>query len=406
MRYNESMKIGIDIRNIGKNRTGDEVVFLNMVRELLKIDRENEYLLFLDARTDDELNLLRARLGMTDGCRAGFVLLPARNKFDWNLWWVPRYLRAHAVDVYHTQYIVPFFTPRRTHIVTHIHDVSFRVYPQYLSPTDRFFLNLLIPRSLRRADAIIAPSEFTKREILRCYPVAEEKVSVAYNAVAPEFFQTETLSETAQRERTDEIRKKYHLPETYLLSVGTLQPRKNLPFLIELFSRLRKEKEGANLGLVLVGNREGHHVDRRIDETIERLRIGNSVVFPGFVDQSDLPILMRNATLFVFPSRYEGFGIPLLEAMSQGVPVAASDTPALREAGGDAALFFPTDDADRGVETLRTACFSPSVRATLRERGYIRSKQFSWESAARSLLVTYEKICFHKGVDFGVPSKL
>ena len=120
-------------------------------------------------------------------------------------------------------------------------------------------------------------------------------------------------------------------------------------------------------------------------------------MFPGFVDQEDLPILMRSATLFVFPSYYEGFGIPLLEAMSQGVPVVASDTPALREAGGDAALFFPIGDIDRGVEMLRSACFSSSVRAALQEKGYAQSKQFSWERGAQSLLVTYEKICFHRG---------
>ena len=391
------MKIGIDIRNIGKHRTGDEVVFLNLVRELLKIDRQNEYLLFLDGRTDEEIHLLRNRLGMADDGNARFVVLPARNKFDWNLWWVPRYLRTHAVAIYHTQYIVPFFVPKRTRIVTHIHDVSFRVYPRYIASMDRLFLSLLIPRSLDRADAIVAPSEFTKREILKLYPRTTGKISVVYNAVAPEFFHIDTLGEVAREKQADAIRRKYHLPKTYILSVGTLQPRKNLPFLIELFARLRKEKEGADLGLVLVGNRSGHHVDRGIDEVIARLHVGDAVVFPGFVDQEDLPILMRSATLFVFPSYYEGFGIPLLEAMSQGVPVVASDTPALREAGGDAALFFPIGDIDRGVEMLRSACFSSSVRAALQEKGYAQSKQFSWERGAQSLLVTYEKICFHRG---------
>ena len=118
------MNIGIDIRNIGRRRTGDEVVFFNLVRELLKIDRKNEYLLFIDERTDGDLRELARRLGMADHLSARFVCLPARNKFDWNAWWLPRYLRTHVVDVYHTQYIVPLFVPKRTKVVTHIHEIG------------------------------------------------------------------------------------------------------------------------------------------------------------------------------------------------------------------------------------------------------------------------------------------
>ncbi|MFZ1736119.1 MAG: glycosyltransferase family 1 protein, partial [Candidatus Moraniibacteriota bacterium] len=380
------MKIGIDIRNVGKNRTGDEVVFFNLVRELLKADTENEYLLFLDERTDSELRELEVRLGVTDRNRVRFVSLPTRDKFDWNGWWIPRYLRTHAVDIYHTQYIVPFFVPKRTKVVTHIHDVSFRAYPQYIAWIDRWFLNLLIPRSLRRADVIIVPSKFTKQEIVKYYAVSEEKIAVIYNAVAQEFFREDKEDESLDGGHIGVLREKYHLPESFFLYVGTLQPRKNIPALIEAFSRFREQNANMrDIKLVLVGNRRGHHFDVRINETIARLGMGSNIVFPGFVDQEDLPLLMRLATLFVFPSYYEGFGIPILEAMSQGVPVVASDIPALREAGGDAALFVALDSPEHLSVALSEICRSLVLRETLQKKGLVRAQHFSWEKSAKAL---------------------
>jgi hypothetical protein len=124
------MRIGIDIRNIGKRRTGDEVVFLNLVRELVRLDSENEYFLFLEERSNEALRDIEKRLCIVGKKNFCLVTLPANNKFDWNLWYVPRYLRKNAIDIYHTQYIVPFFVPKRTKVVTHIHDVSFCAFPE------------------------------------------------------------------------------------------------------------------------------------------------------------------------------------------------------------------------------------------------------------------------------------
>lgn len=382
------MRIGIDIRNIGKKRTGDEVVFFNVVREMIRLDTEDEFLLFLEGRASTDLRELSDRLGVSGKGNISFVSLPARNKFDWNAWWVPRYLRRHAIDIYHTQYITPFFVPKRTRVVTHIHDVSFAVYPRFIAPVDRLFLRALIPRSLRRADRIIVPSVFTKQEVIAHYRVPETKVVTIENAVAPEF-----LHEPSDVERIARVRERYHLPRHFLLSVGTLQPRKNIPTLLEAFAAFRREH--AEMSLVLVGNRQGHHVDRKIDETIDRLGIGESVVFPGFVDQADLTALFDAASIFVFPSYYEGFGIPLLEAMSRGVPVVASDIPALREAAGEAAMFVPPDDAGLFAMAFRRLTDSSGKREALIRAGKERVRAFSWERSARKLLALYRKICFN-----------
>lgn len=382
------MRIGIDIRNIGKGRTGDEVVFFNLVREMIRLDAETEFLLFLENRTETELQLLSDRLGASGKKNCSLVVLPARNKFDWNAWWVPQYLRTHVVDLYHTQYITPLFVPRRTKVITHIHDVSFFVYPEYIAPIDRLFLGMLMPRSLRRADRIVVPSIFTGKELVIRSGVPKEKIVTIENAVASEFF-----SEPSDIDRIARVRERYRIPEKFLLSVGTLQPRKNIPTLLEAFAAFRKNH--TEIGLVLVGNRQGHHVDPKIDRVIERLDIGESVVFPGFVDQSDLLALFDAARIFVFPSYYEGFGIPLLEAMSRGVPVVASDIPALREAGGDAALFVPPNDAASFAEMFCRLIDSDSEREVLTRAGRRRALDFSWEKSARKLLALYREICFN-----------
>lgn len=382
------MRIGIDIRNIGRKRTGDEVVFLNLVREFARFDRVNEYFLFIERRTELELADISERLGIVGRENFRIVPLPARNKFDWNAWYVPRALRANAIDIYHTHYILPLFAPKQTALVTHIHDVSFKAYPWFIDPIDRFFLNRLIPMSLRHAALIIAPSAFTKEEIIRYYGISEEKITVAHNAVAPEFF--EEISEEKKRS----VRDRYHLPDSFVLSLGTLQPRKNLPLLIEAFSLLRADMP--DMRLVIVGNRQGHHIDPMIDATIARLGMEPTVIFPGFVDGADIPALLDCASVFAFPSYYEGFGIPILEAMSRGVPVVASDIPALREAGGDAAVFAHPNSASVFSNALRGVISPGNVRETYIERGRLRARVFSWEKSARDVLAKYEKICFHR----------
>lgn len=374
------MKIGIDIRNIGRKRTGDEVVFLNLVRELASIDATNEYCLFIDVRTNEELARISESLGISGNARFQFVQLPARNKFDWNAWYAPRAIRAELLDVYHTQYITPFFVPRRTRVVTHIHDVSFKAFPNLIAPTDRFFLSLLLPWSLKRSHTIIAVSEFTKSEILARYPfVSPEKVVVVPNAVDAAF------SSKASEEGLQRARSKYSLPDAYILYVGTLQPRKNLPFLIEAFARIRERLP--EVSLVMVGNRHGHHVDPAINGVVTALGLEDAVIFPGFVDAEDLPSVMRGALLFAYPSLYEGFGIPALEAMSVGVPVVASDILPFREACDDAAIFSsPTDIAAFADSLYTVSTLKRQDREVIARKGLERSMVFSWRKSAEILL--------------------
>lgn len=371
---------------LGRKRTGDETVFFNLVKNLTLIDNENEYVLFLDERTDEEVVEIRRSLGIEGKTNFVCVTLPTKSKFVWNFWTLPRYLREHPVDVYHTQYIVPFFVSRKIKIVTHVHDVSFFVYPQYIRAQDKFFLNLLIPRSLRRADKIIAVSEFTKDEIAKHYAVAPEKIEVVPNALSDDFLHYEKCSD----EQAAVARLKYALPEKYILYVGTLQPRKNIPALIRAFALIQEKLPDVNLAIV--GNRSGYHYDSGIDTAIEETGISDRVVFPGFISQADLPNVMRMAEVFVFPSLYEGFGLPVLEAMSQRVPVLASDIAPLREVGADAAVFADTGDLVKFSEILYTISTVKEIRERVIIAGIKQIDTFSWRVSAEHLKRVYRSL--------------
>lgn len=379
------MRIGIDIRNVGKGRTGDEVVFFQLVRALAKLpETGHSFLLFADGRTPEELDALAVRLGITGRSDFSFANLPGGGKFRWNAWDLPRALRgAYPVDIYHTQYITPFFVPHGTKIVTHIHDVSFRRFPALIGPVDRLFLSLLIPRSLRAAARVVAVSEFTAGEVAECYGVPREKIAVVPNALGDDF-----MTREADGADFRIIREKYGLPSRYVLYVGTLQPRKNLPFLVHAFARVAEKIP--SLSLVLVGNRAGHHFDPAIDEAVRETGLESRIVFPGFVDQEDLPTLYAGAELFAYPSLYEGFGLPLLEAMSQDVPVVAADISVFREVAGDAALYADPSDLAAMEESLYNGLTSSETRADLVRNGHRRMEGFSWHKSAEKLLGVYE----------------
>src|SRR3989344_1062641 len=333
------MIIGIDIRNIGKKRTGDEAVFFNLVKNLVLIDNKNKYLLFTDITDAAILRNMAVKLEIENKQNFKIIPLKCLNKFIWNLWTLPNYLRKNPVDIYHTQYITPFFVPEKVKIITTIHDISFNFYPRFIKFTDLFFLKLLIPLSLKRADKIIAVSEFTRSEIIRYYKINDKKVICIYNAISEEF-----LIPTTNDQQLIAIKKRYNLPENYILHVGTMQPRKNIPLLIKAYAKIKNKLP--DIKLVLAGDKESHNFDKNIEIEISKNNLKNDIVFPGYIEQKDLPYVFRLAKLFAFPSLYEGFGIPILEAMSQKVPVIISDIPVHREVAGDTALYFDPANLD------------------------------------------------------------
>ena len=374
----------IDIRILGKKRTGDETVFFELTREVLRQDHENTYLLLTNEDNVEKLRVLRQRLGLSDDhTQRSIVTLPASNRFWWNLVVLPLFLWRHKVDVFHTQYILPFWVPTRTKVINHIHDVSFCALPEFIGKKDLFFLKLLIPRSLRRSTFIVTPSQFTKDEVIKYYRISPEKIVVIHNALGSHF-----LEEIDTVVSDEALRAKYALPRRFFLYVGTLQPRKNIPFLIKGFARYHEGDRESSL--VLVGNKQGHHYDTLIDQMLVESQVSECVIFPGYIEEGDLARIMALAEVFIFPSLYEGFGIPLLEAMSQGVPVLASDIPVLHEVGGEAALYFSPFDVDSLVQKLYALRDSVAPKEHLIRQGRERIKEFSWAQSGAKLLALYQ----------------
>ncbi|MFZ2193439.1 MAG: glycosyltransferase family 1 protein [Candidatus Moraniibacteriota bacterium] len=379
------MKIGIDIRLIGKKQTGSEAVFFNLTKNLAALDEKNEYLLFTDNTDQSSLIKIKQDLKIENKNNFKIISLKCRNKFIWNFWTLPNYLRKNPLDIYLTQYVTPFFVSRKIKIITIIHDVSFCVFPKLIKFSDLFFLRMLIPLAIKRADKVIGVSRFTHDEIIKYYNVNSEKVEYIYNAVADNFL----LQKYSQKEFQN-IREKYSLPQKFILYLGTLQPRKNIPTLIEAYAKIKEQISGVSL--VLAGGRN-HNYDLNIDNTIRKFSLKKTdVLLPGFVAEEDKKALMMLSDCFCFPSLYEGFGIPILEAFSCNVPCVISQIPPHLEVAKDAALFFEPKDSDELSKKLLQVFTQENLRSNILKKEEEQFLEFSWLKTAKKMLRIFEEI--------------
>jgi len=380
------MRIGIDIRNIGKKRTGDEAVFFNLVRNFAQMDNKNKYYLFIDSRSEDAIEKMKDELGISKSGNFKVVQLGSGNKFIWNFWTVQRRLRKHPVDIYLTQYITPFFVPRKIKIVAIIHDVSFMAFPELVKKTDLLFLKTLIPLSIKRADKIIGVSEFTKKEIMKYFKTKSKKIAWMHNAVADSFInELESLSEEDKKEAVE----KFDLPEKFILYVGTLQPRKNIPLLIEAFAKAKDRIDGAKL--VLAGGK-GYNYDTAIDRAINEYSLEKDVIMPGFIGEKEKAALMSLSACVCSPSLYEGFGIPVLEGFVAGAPVIASRIPPHEEISGGSAILFDPMDASELSRDLVRIMNDEKLRDSVIKDEKERVGFFSWRSSAEKMLEIFRSM--------------
>jgi glycosyltransferase involved in cell wall biosynthesis len=293
----------------------------------------------------------------------------------------PRVLRDLQPSVVHfTNGMIPIASPVPT-VVT-IHDMSLTMYPRY-HPLRRVLLNRpFVDLAARRAAAIITVSQSAKRDIVRIYGLPSERVHVVHEAAAPSFRPIANRAEIAR------VRQRYRLAERFILYVGTIEPRKNLPRLIEAFAARHKR---GDLPHQLVCAGPYGWLSRDIEQRIERLQVTDAIRFTGYVPFDDLPALYTLADMFVFPSLYEGFGLPVIEAMACGTPVITGSVPALTEIGGGAIEHVE----DLQVETLGDAMVAlgrdGNRRRHLSLLGLARARTFSWERAARETLEVYRQ---------------
>ena len=291
----------------------------------------------------------------------------------------PRLLERLQPDVVHfTNGIVPMASP--VPVVVTIHDMSLTLYPGY-HPPRRVLLNRpMVNLAARRADAIITVSESSKRDIVRSYGLSPERVHVVHEAAAPAFKPIHDLGELTR------VRRQYGLADRFILYVGTIEPRKNLPKLIEAFARRRRR---GDLTHQLVCAGPYGWLSRDIEALIDRLQVNDSVLFTGYVPFHDLATLYNLAEMFVFPSIYEGFGLPVIEAMACGTPVITGHVAALEEVAGGAVEHVEALEVEAIGDALVRLAQDRDRRQALVRAGLQRAQHFSWARAARETSNVY-----------------
>ncbi len=262
-----------------------------------------------------------------------------------------------------------------------VHDLIFRHLPSHHKPLNRWYLNLTMPLYCRRATHIIAISECTRRDLIGTYGLSPEKITVIYEAADPRF-------RPQPPEAVTSVRTQYGLPDRYLLFVGTIEPRKNLARLLTAFEAIHARE--MTDGLVIVGRRGWLYKD--FFARLEQSPVRDAVLFPGYVPDEDLPAIYAGAQALVFPSLYEGFGLPVLEALACGTPVMASRASSIPEVGGEAALYFDPADVEGMVETIRRLLRDADLQDRMRTQGLAQAAQFSWKRAATETKAVYDVV--------------
>ena len=367
------MRIGIDARKLHDFGIGTYI--RNLLRYLARLDGNTEYVLF--CRPDDTRSL--ALLG--ENFRP--VAETAPNYSVSEQLRIPLALRREGVTLFHApHYVLPPLVACRSAVT--IHDCIHLMFPQYLP--NRFahqYARASISLAAHRATRVMTVSESSKRDILRFVDAPAEKIDVIYNAYDERF---------GIEPREDEIvrvRERYQLHDEFVLYAGNVKPHKNLERLIQAFDLVRRRGLG-HLKLVLIGDEISKYAALR--RAVHRHQLHQYVRFLGYLPEATLAVMYRLAGVFVFPSLYEGFGLPPLEAMASGTPVVTSNVSSLPEVAGDAAMLVDPYEPEAIADGIFRVLTDETVRRTLRDRGLARARQFSWEASVRRVRDIYEHI--------------
>ena len=371
----KNLRIGIDAsRATAERRTGTENYSLHLIRNLIKVASEDrralEFVLYFNRPPSSEL------FPTSPSLRQEVMTFPRL----WTHLRLSLEMLAHPPDVlFVPAHVLPLVHPRRS-VVT-IHDLGYLYYPKAHRSLDWLYLYLSTRYNARSAAHIIADSEATKRDTIERLHIDATKISVVYPAASPEF------QPMADANRLAAVRSRYGIEGDYILFVGTLHPRKNIARLVEAYVKL-KEEHKIQARLVLTGK-----LGWLTKETLRPLeRVKEGITLTGFVAEVDLPALLSGATAFVLPSLFEGFGLPVLEAMSCGTPVVAANSSSLPEVIGDAGVLVDPLSVDSIAEGIRKVVENKDLRAELREKGLAQALRFTWEEAARKTVDILEMV--------------
>jgi len=376
------MTIGIDIRFLARGtRSGIEEYTINLLSRLLSLDKNIKFKLFYNAFNQVELDYDWLRLPNVELKKFRwpnrFVFDPAAKFLK-----LPKIDRMlGGCDVFFAPHFLLSPVSQKCRKVVTFHDLSFEYFPDFFSWRKRFWHNSLAPRQRAlEANKIIAVSQSTKDDLVSLYSLSTEKIKVIYSGIESRLGKKEITNEQKLA-----IRKKYNLPEDFILYFGTLEPRKNLVGLIQSYEAFRQQTGGdKKYSLVIAGN-SGWLCDD-IFAQAKKSNFATDIIFTGFIDPADKVYLYNLASLFVYPSFFEGFGFPPLEAMACGVPVICSHTSSFPEVVGEAALMIDPYNFDEIAWAMKEVLNDKELRQDLIEDGLARVNNFSWDKCAKETL--------------------
>src|SRR5579864_7533740 len=362
------MRFSVDAHAIGQHLTGNETYIRNLLNCFAALDRRADFVTYLSRKTafpEVPSRFHKRLVAVNPFLRLGFDL--------------PWRLRRDRPDILHVQYTAPVLCS--TPVVVSVHDVSFLEHPEYFTSFRAMQLRCTVERTIRAAARVLTPSEFSKRSILDAYGLRDDKVVVLPNGVCSSFHPI--ARETAQRW----VQSSLDLQSPFVLSVGDLQPRKNHVGLIHAFERLVRAYPQLTHHLVIVGKETWYAPVIRA--AARKSSVSERIHFAGFVSDEDLLRLYGACDLFAYPSFYEGFGLPILEAMACGRAVVCSNTSAMPEVADSAAILFDPNSDDEIALAMRDLLLNPELRQRMERLGTQRAAMFSWESTASKTLELY-----------------
>ncbi len=376
------MRIGIDCRTILNPASGERAgvghYVDSLVVHLTKQYSDVEFVLYFDYRTPDLAAYQRPNVRVK---RFPFSQYGRFLSFGYSHMLITAYLLKEGLDVLHVPAgSVPLTYPKK--IVYTVHDLAIYRNPEWF-PSSFISRSLLVPQSLRKADGIIAVSRSTATDLRKLFNTPAKKTYVVHHGFA--------IQKIPLKRRILETLEKFKLPPRYLLFVGTIEPRKNLVHLLRSYAKLRERVPAlADVPLVICGQ-HGYHAEE-VMQTMLDLKLKRNVRYLGYVTHNEKVELLGHASAFVFPSLYEGFGLPILEAMALGVPVITSKVSSMPEIAGKAALFVDPSNVDQLVRAMADVLTKPAVAKRLAEAGPIQARQFSWDTCATETMEVYKKV--------------
>lgn len=372
------MNIGIDAHMLGHNETGNETYVLELARALAARDSGDTLFVYVESRDALPREIISAP-------QVRVIEYATRSGLRRLLWDLAKCAARDQLDVLHISYNAPLRVPPPCALVVTIHDISFEHFPEFFSRRLRAFLQFSVPRSARAAHQIITDTESAKLDLMKTYGLPGEKIAVTHYAAGAQYRHIDDAAQLAR------VRAKYNTGEPFILAVGNLQPRKNWTRLIRAFLQA---KHVARLPhkLVIVGQRAWRDkliLDAARDDP-------DAVILTGYVPAEDLPLLYNAAQMFAYPSLYEGFGLPVVEAMACGTPVITSNVSCMPEIAGDAALLVnPYHEAEIAAALVRIAS-DANYRAELQARSLARARAFAWERTAEQTMQVYRKAAMRR----------